>query len=315
MTVLPNSYTEAQRDYIFGETYDGQRLELLHLIEKPNLLKNFERILDDYGLAKRLQAAKAQGHKVRILEIGCGEGLALHDLAALLEEHHLLSAADLNGIDINEHAISIAETFAKTAQPPRPYLNFYVHDATQPFDSSLMLRLEGKTGDFDFIFVLGTLEFLPQAANQLQKFYQLLLPGGLLYFHDLITNKGSQGWLSAHPGIEPFSEILIGSISGINQGVDVATATAGWLHDLGAEKVESFTWKRISGGPTEIGRQEMRVIILLIRNTAPQLIKSGLITQAYYEQVMETIYRELSPHHQGQITTIDTLARKPLVSA
>jgi hypothetical protein len=174
-----------------------------------------------------------------------------------------------------------------------------------------MLRLEGKTGDFDFIFVLGTLEFLPQAASQLQKFYQLLLPGGLLYFHDLITSKGPQGWLSAHPGIEPFSEILIGSISGINQGVDVATATAGWLHDLGAEKVESFTWQRISGGTTEIGRQEMRVIILLIRNTAPQLIKSGLITQAYYEQVMETIYRELSPHHQGQITTIDTLARKP----
>ena len=108
-------------DYIFGESIDAERLELVHIINAANFRKQTERVLYDYGLYERLKLAKEQQAKpIQVMEIGCAEGLFLHDLAAQLESLDLLAAAELNGLDIDANAIATAEAYAKQSQPPRP---------------------------------------------------------------------------------------------------------------------------------------------------------------------------------------------------
>ncbi len=93
---------EDYRDYLFpsNSEMEANRLFIYHSVSKPGVTEALNHILDEYGLAAKLQAAKANGSKVRVLNFGCSEGLFLHDLAEKLEKRGLLEAADLNGIDI-----------------------------------------------------------------------------------------------------------------------------------------------------------------------------------------------------------------------
>jgi hypothetical protein len=113
------------------------------------------RILDEYGLAHKLELAKQQGVKLRILQVNCAEGLYLHELARLLEERNLLEGAELYGITEDPTQISTADVYSKMANPPRPYLNFYQHNLHQPLADCIGLH-EGLRASglvqFDWLF-------------------------------------------------------------------------------------------------------------------------------------------------------------------
>jgi hypothetical protein len=51
---------------------------------------------------------------------------------------------------------------------------------------------------------------------------------------------------------------------------------------------------------------------MIVRNAAPFLINHGFITQAYYDETMETLYRELGPNLEGFFSSAEVIARKPL---
>lgn len=301
---------DSLEDYIFGETYDGERLEIVHRINKANFVKAMEQVLNEYGLAERLEQAQANHTKVQILDIGCAEGLYLHDLAAILESRQWLAAVELNGLDFDAKAIATAEEYSKQATPPRPYLNFYLHDATQPFEASLGLRAENKL-QFDFIFLLSALGSMPNARQHLHRFYQSLKPGGVIYLSSVVLSKGEKGWLSAHPVLETFSQIFFDVLAEMNSGVDVANAASDWLKEWGAVQVQADLHIRPTGGETEVGRLNLRNIVMTMRNAAPFLIKNGKVSQAQYQETMATLYRELGPQSQGQVASVNTFARKP----
>src|SRR5438105_631099 len=84
-----------------GESAERDRLALQHEIYKPRVRQVFEKVLDEYGLAERLKAPKIEPERVRILDIGCGEGWFLFDLATRLAERGLLDGCDLVGIDVD----------------------------------------------------------------------------------------------------------------------------------------------------------------------------------------------------------------------
>ena len=76
------------REYIFAETDDRDRLLIQYQAYKPSFERVLAQVLDEYSLAQRLQAAldnSAVPATVRILDVGCGEGLYLQKIAATLE--------------------------------------------------------------------------------------------------------------------------------------------------------------------------------------------------------------------------------------
>src|SRR5262249_34657223 len=140
------------RDYIMGMADDRQRMERTHRHLKAEFVRVVEQVLEEYELAEQLKAAKSgECTRLKILDVGCGEGLYLHDVAEVLEGRDLLSAATFYGTDINQAMIETAVEYARLSKPPRPYLNFYVHDIRQPFETQPGLFLD-RQPYFDFIF-------------------------------------------------------------------------------------------------------------------------------------------------------------------
>lgn len=308
MSVLNVAY----KSYIFAEVDDRQRLMVQHEAFQPGFMALMEQVLDEYGLAGRLAAAKRSGDRVRILDLGCAEGLFLHDLAAVLEKRGLLEAAELNGIDIDRIAIATAEDFSKASRPPRPYLNFFVHDATQPLTDCIALRRNGLA-QFDFIYALDTTVHLPNARQHIERLYSSLKPGGVIYLHSAVMEETPQpyGWTCLHPLLDSYSRALFATIAAINPGISVAAEQAAWLVALGAQQVQSEPDLVEIGGETKRGMDMMRNGIMLLRNVAPVLIAQGVISRPQFEFMMATLYRELNRASRAYITYFDTLARRP----
>jgi len=297
--------------YLFAAAEDGDRLVIQHNIFKAGFLKILEQVLEQYGLANRLEAARAAKTKLRILDIGCAEGLYLHDVAEVLEARGLLEAAQFNGIDLNVGAISTAEEFCQQSNPPRPYLNFYVHDASMPLEDCLGLRQEGKT-EFDFIYLNATLEHLHNARQHLARFYQALKPGGVIYLWDAVTEESEEGWQAPHPLLTPLAHQFNRLIMEANQGLMVCRETAGWLTEMGAEQVQATNLAQPIGGTTPGGRQMLRNSVMMVRNGLPQMVSRGIMSQAQADELMATLHRDLSPASSGYQSWVSTLARKPL---
>ncbi len=298
-------------EYLTADAYEGERLQLTHKIFKGYFLQAVDRVLDEYGLAKKLEAARLSQVKLGILDIGCAEGLFLHDLALVLEERNLLDGAVLVGMEQNATAIATADQFSRLSSPPRPYLKFVLHDATTDFENSLDLRAFSQLR-FDFIYLMATLELLPNAKVQLQRFYQRLNPGGVVYLRCVVPHKGEDGWLPTHPALEPLSEIIYSHMAQINDGVEVAKEASNWLSEFGAEQVQTVYKRTPTGGSTEQGRLALRNSLLIMRNIKPAFLTEKQIDQQQFNAIMETVYRDLTIEAQGQTSAIETFAKKPL---
>lgn len=300
----------AYQEYMFGAVDDGDRRTFQHNIFKSNFVERINYLLDEYGLAQRLETARANGQKLRILDLGCAEGLFLHDVAEVLETRGLLSAAELIGIDREVNSIMLAEQLSKLSEPPRPYLNFYVHDATEPLEGSIGLRHKG-IARFDFIFALSLIQHLPEAPRHLEAIYQTLKPGGVLYLRDAVMEEGERGWKSGHPVLAPFGAALNNFVRSLNNGLDVSVEEAGWLREIGAERVQAIPLVYPVGGKTPVGMQMLRNSVMLVRNTGASLIDQGKLSAGQFEKIMDTLFRELSPESMGQQTWMETFACKP----
>lgn len=283
-----------------------------HKVEKANSQQIIEQALKEYGLAEGLNQARARQRKLSFVDVGCSEGLFLHDLADTLEQHGLLEAADLNGVDVDSSAIATAEEFARLVKPPRPYLNFYVHKLGYPFSQCNALAAEGKL-QFDFIAIRRKLEYLPGARQRFEQLYQALKPGGVIYLRSLLsTSTDDGGSVILHSALEPFYMFIREYLANLNKGILVATALPIWLQEIGAVQVQVKPDLVPVGGATERGRNYLRNTLIFMENFAPKLIELGRMTPAQYQAGRQQLFSEVTSDRQGQITFVDVLAKKPL---
>jgi SAM-dependent methyltransferase len=306
--------------YMFGMADDRERLALLHEYYKPSFMEAVLRVLDEYGLAMKLAQAAAialktnnaiRATKIRILDVGCGEGLYLHDIAALLEKRGLLEGADFYGFDIDAKAIASASEFCKESNPPRPYFNFYLYDAQLPLANCEGLRLDiGEPIEFDFIFVSSVLYHIPDAQKVLRQLWGNLKAGGLIYVRNMICTVGEGGVVLPHPAMLKLYEPGLAYLRRLNGGIDVASSVAMWIHDLDATEVQETQVVTPLGGSGEAGLMLLRDVLSIIRNSAPMMVASKVISQQTFDEVMATLFQELGPHLQGYRTLVDVLAAK-----
>ncbi len=300
-----------QRNYVFSAIDDKSREQALHKSVLPRFRQIINLILDRYGLAERLEEAKATGHKVFMLDLGCSEGLYLHDLAQLLEERGLLEGASLHGIDKNPAHIATAQEYTRLAKPARPYLNFYFQDGLAPFSENLEMRLNNAT-QFDLIFSLITFMYIADAEATLAKVYeQDLKPGGVLYLRDLANSANTTDILTMHPSLNPMLQFFKDFLTSLNPNGDVATESANWLRQYGAETVEVLTHIMPASGKNEGEMGILRTILLMCRSVGQQMVARGMLTQTDFDERFATIYRELDKDSQGHLTYVDTIAQKP----
>lgn len=294
--------------YVFSDGDERDRLVTLHDSSKPNFLKILQRVLDDYGLAHRLEQAQQANTKVEILDVGCGEGLYLHDLAQILEARGFLAAADLNGIDRDATSLELAKDFRTVLQPPRPYLNFYVHDIRMPFEENAELKAVNKL-QFDFIYATLVLEHIPNAQKIEEMLYQHLKPGGVIYLRNTMLGEGDT--VAPTPSMYQPTRAFQNFIANLNEGVDIAVQTQHWLAAFGAVQIQNFEDVAYANSDSQLGLATLQNWVLAIRNSLPKAVQSGRMTQEQSETLLDTILQELNGDPRGYWKQMDTLACKP----
>jgi SAM-dependent methyltransferase len=329
---------QTYQEYLLSDISDRERLIVQHDISKTVVMTMFERVLAEYGLLQKLEQAKIHKdnseigatdfQKIRILDIGCGEGMFLYDIAALLEARGLSEVVELVGVDIDPTAISIANDLDQESNPTKAQLSFIQRDITQPFQNEQAATpvtteaentVSPDTFDniaYDFIFAFAVVEHLAEAQRHIQRIYQhLLKAGGVIYLRSTVfqprDEDAQDGWVVAHPAIYPFYKQFFGFIQSKNPGIAVAKAEAVWLQELGAEKVLVERTKVSSGGATLEGIAMLHNLIMAMRSSAPMLISRGMMTQEKYDTAMQTLLEELDINAEGYNTVLETLAYKP----
>jgi hypothetical protein len=315
--ITPQQY----REDLFNNAEHSERIFLAYKAVQPIFAEAINRILDGYNLATRLQEAIQKGHKLRVLELNCAEGLFLHELARILEERSLLAGVELFGISGEVSQINTAEGYSRLSTPPRPYLNFYLHDIHQPLEDCLGLHEDLKASapaTFDLIFgANGTLETTKDAKEIVERLYRdNLKADGFMLFNELIlAESGPDGWEAPHPAIGELLRVGLIPLASYNPGVgEVALAVKEWLVSLGIVEpadLQQYKVKMPHGGYSEQGRNLLRSTILLLGITGPQFVSIGLLSQARFEELWATIRREIAPQHEGYTHYVITIGHKP----
>ena len=301
-------------NYLFGEVSDQERLGFQHKSLQPVVTPVFEQMLDQYGLGQKLAAAKTAGQHEVMFDIGCGEGLYLHDLAALLEQRDYVSGADLNGLDLNPTVLEIAEEFKLVSKPPRPYLNFYLHDLLQPFESNTSLNWQSKTRDFALIYAIFVIEHLPNPRQHVLDLYERLEPGGFMYLLDCIYKEGEDGWIAPHRITVPLFEVITKMMLRISDGIQVGVEQGNWLREAGANVLEQKSYCLEASSKNEHTLATMRNYLHLSLNASASLVAKGMYSQEQAENIQATLFKELSLSSVGQLTVWSTLVQKPETS-
>lgn len=331
--LAPNSNameSDSQENRRFGESLfrnatNSERQQIGFEMYQSVFQQEIRQILEQYELAERLIKAGQTGKKLRILQLNCGEGLYLHELARMLEKANLLHAVELYGISEDPDQISTAEEYSKISRPPRPYLNFYLHNFRHPLQRCAGLREgAGRTGvaSFDFIFSAVPILIISHNAQTVLKELYLngLKPGGLLCFiessitENAATPSGVADWVLPHPAMAPVLQAFIKGIRSYNPGVAVESAVVEWLEALGATQILHYMVSIPLGGSTKQGRAALRNAIELFRISNPVLLKTGLISQAEYAEFERTIRTELTIKAEGSHPYLITMAKKPVTA-
>jgi ubiquinone/menaquinone biosynthesis C-methylase UbiE len=111
----------------------------------------------------------------RILEVGCGRGIGLAAIARRLKP------ASLNGIDVDDHLLAVAEGALGRRSIPARLLGADVR--SMPFDDA----------SFDTVFDFGTCYHVSRPAAALREVARVLRPGGLF------VHESGMAQLLAHP--------------------------------------------------------------------------------------------------------------------
>lgn len=298
------------QQYLYGIVDEEQRNILQHNVLKPTILKLLAEILENYGLRQRLEATLKTGSQVLIMEAGSGSGSFLHDFADFLNEHNLLKAANLNGLDLKEDYVLGAEQ-QNQRKSAWANINYYHHDITTPLEHNYSLKLEKKL-KFDCICATVLLQYFPDAHLHVLNLYNYLKPGGVLYICDsYMSYDGEHPWIAPSPLLEETGRLATGLVRNLNGGKIIAAETAGWLREAGAEQVQTVVDVVQTGKDDQRTLEILRYYIAILRNVIPVLLQASVIDRAKHDQFMAAVF-QLDRNSFCQQPFIHTLARKPL---
>lgn len=114
-----------------------------------------------------LQARLTAGERVRIAEVGCGEGLAAIVIAQAYPN------AEIDGYDLDDASIAVARTAAEAAGVA-DRVRFEVRDAADP----------AITGDYDLVMAIEMLHDMPDPVGLLRTMRKLAGPAGAVLVVD-----------------------------------------------------------------------------------------------------------------------------------
>lgn len=122
-----------------------------------------------------------------ILDVGCGGGILSESMAA--------SGAVMTGIDLADKALSVAKLHLLESGQQVNYRKISVED----------LALEAPAS-FDVVTCMEMLEHVPNPASVVKSCFQLVKPGGAVFFSTL--NRNPKSWLFAIVGAEYVLKML-----------------------------------------------------------------------------------------------------------
>jgi 2-polyprenyl-3-methyl-5-hydroxy-6-metoxy-1,4-benzoquinol methylase len=302
----PLSETTFQ-EYIFGSDTvdDRERLVVQHELFKPAFLTNLDKVFGEYGLQSRLEHAKQTGGKVRILDMGCGEGLYLYTLEEILAERGFGEVIQLIGVDKDAKAIDVANEMA--LEEDKVHVHFTVHDLTQPLYTNPEL-----TEPFDFIYEIASAPYVANFQAVLKNLFEnSLKPGGIMYFRDFTTNEQDTGWITFNPTLTPFFRAFIAFATVPNGGIDLSKQIPLYLAEIStAEKIYTATDVVPIDSKSEIGMNMLRNMVLLVHNSGPVLVRVGKLTQEVFDSTWETMLNEIDEDTATETGLVNTLVKK-----
>jgi SAM-dependent methyltransferase len=292
---------EDYNSYIFGAASDVERLVLQQNLFVPSFTDTMTCLLHEYGLIERFA-----GGGGRILDFGCAHGRYVEVLQKLLANFRF-AGTRIDGLDLNAEAINYARNRVTSGNSRVVFAHF---DGTRPLAECAELNDEGTIG-YDYIYALLVLEHFAEPQVQLSRLYHYLKPGGVIYLRDFVMDEGMSGWSSPHPAAREVSARLFGAIPSVRAGFSVAEEQAGWLKNLGAQRVATIRERVTVGGPQPHGAAMLRLWLQTIGNGGRYLVTHGFLDQRDLDAVLSTLSVELTEHHAGHVTYCTTLARRP----
>ncbi|RMW96083.1 bifunctional 2-polyprenyl-6-hydroxyphenol methylase/3-demethylubiquinol 3-O-methyltransferase UbiG [Allofranklinella schreckenbergeri] len=151
----------------------------------------------------------------RIVDVGCGGGILADAMARA-------GAAWVDGIDLAEKSLSVAQLHALEAQTPNIAYRCISAEA----------MAQEAPGSFDVVTCMEMLEHVPDPAAIVRACAEMAKPGGWLFFSTL--NRNPKSWLFAIVGAEYLLRILPRGTHDWARFITPAELAA-WLRQAGLE--------------------------------------------------------------------------------
>lgn len=130
---------------------------------------------------------RVQLHGKKVLDVGCGGGI--------LSESMAKRGASVTGIDMGEAPLNVARIHAQANQQTIDYRQIPVEELAKE-----------QAGQFDVVTCLEMLEHVPDPASVVAACYQLVKPGGWVFFSTI--NRNPKAYLFAVIGAEYILRML-----------------------------------------------------------------------------------------------------------
>ncbi len=291
------------KTYILAESLDDRkRLVIQAKLHTPSFLRIIETAIDKFGLRAKLQDPDAN---VRILDLGCGEGLFVPILTNWLAAQGTKAKVSIVGLDCDSNAIATAQDYVTVLGLHN--VEFYTHDLNQPLTNLAVLGLGDPTKHFDLAYASLVLMHLRNVGQILNNINEALKPGGILYTRDISIVKGFE---YPSPTFSKMQEISLPFWLKL-VGQDFAPQQQKFLSEANFSHAQTFEDILPIGGKTEPGRRMLENVLIgqhIFRATAAKL---GIMTNEEFDAAMQQEFREITPELEGHMDLVSTIAQKP----
>jgi SAM-dependent methyltransferase len=243
------------------------------------------------ALSSALALADADpGGAWRGLDVACGEGLYAADIASRY------ARATVVGFDRDPESIAAA----RTAFAGNPRLVFHLADVHEPLGPVV------GTG-FDVAYVLCGLTHFKHGARALRHVQEVLRPGGAV----MLLDPTERSFEYPHPSLAPLRDAVHAAWAQF--GTYAAGDVQGkMLADAGFIDVTTQPQDYVLGGPTQLGKTKLLLLLELLRGMRAALVdRAKTISAAEFDDHLARLRAGADEALHGTYFYRLAIARKP----
>jgi 2-polyprenyl-6-hydroxyphenyl methylase/3-demethylubiquinone-9 3-methyltransferase len=154
----------------------------------------------------------------KVLDVGCGGGILAEAMA-----HH---GAEVTAIDLGKASLSVAKLHQLESNLEIDYQNISAEQLAQQ-----------QTGKFDVVTCLEMLEHVPSPESVVNACFQLVKPGGLIFFSTI--NRNPKSYLFAVLGAEYLLNLMPKGTHDYARFIR-PSELAGWCREAGLQLQEQI---------------------------------------------------------------------------